>query len=549
MKSVKRRLPDILYCWFLFALILPNVLLSVTEPMGGWARVANVALPLGVIGMLASLSDRMGRTVWLMFPLVFLGAFQIVLLGLYGRSVIAVDMFLNLVTTNSSEVSELLGSLWPSILFVCVLYLPALVLSVPLMKRGLRLSPVFMRRSRRASVFTAAVGGVALVLSYCSPAAYAARRDLYPVNVGYNICLAVDRTVRTGMYHDTSRGFVYGARCEHTDTAREVVVVVVGETSRAAEWQLLGYERATNPRLTRRKGTGGLYCVPKALSESNTTHKSVPMLLSPVTADNFGREIYNVKSLITAFSEGGYSTAFFSNQLPNHSFIDFFGLEADTASFVKDGVAGGAEPGDFDLLPAVSGTLARGARRQLIVLHTYGSHFNYRDRYGDEDRRFVPDEYTEASERYRRELVNAYDNTIVATDRFLDTLISLLDSAGCRSSLIYASDHGEDIFDDGRRFLHASPLPTLMQVHVPMLVWLSPQYRSAYPEVGRALRRNCRCLVSTSRSFCPTALTLGGLVTDKVDPAASLASRRYRPHAPVYLNDHNEPVALNTLLK
>lgn len=547
MTFVKRRLPDILYCWFLVSLILPNVLLSFTEPMGGWARLANVALPLGVIGILAALSDKVGRTVWLMFPLVFLAAFQIVLLGLYGRSVIAVDMFLNLVTTNSAEVGELLGSLWPSIIFVCVLYLPALVTAIYIMRADMRLTPQFRRSGRRFSTAVACVGVVALAMSYMTPSAFAAHRDLYPVNVGYNICLAIDRTIRTGAYRETSEGFTYGARCEHPDTVREVCVLVVGETSRAANWQLLGYGRPTNPRLSRREG---LYCAPMAVSESNTTHKSVPMLLSPVEARTFGSAIYRVKSLITAFAEAGYATAFFSNQQRNHSFIDFFGLEADTALFVREDAAAPSVPGDFDLLPYVASTLGHGARRQLIVLHTYGSHFNYRDRYGAEDALFTPDEFPEAAADYRRELVNAYDNTIVATDRFLDSLISLLDSVGCRASLLYASDHGEDIFDDGsRRFLHASPLPSVHQVHVPMLAWLSDSYRSAYPSVASALAANSGKLISTSRSFCPTALTLGGISTPRVDTSASIARADYRPRTPLYLNDHNEPVALKTLLK
>ena len=38
--------------------------------------------------------------IWLAFPFIFLCAFQIVLLYLFGNSIIATDMFTNLVTTN-----------------------------------------------------------------------------------------------------------------------------------------------------------------------------------------------------------------------------------------------------------------------------------------------------------------------------------------------------------------------------------------------------------------------------------------------------------------
>ena len=82
-----------------------------------------------------------------------------------------------------------------------------------------------------------------------------------------------------------------------------------------------------------------------------------------------------------------------------------------------------------------------------------------------------------------------------------------------------------------------------------MLAWLSDSYRSAYPSVASALAANSGKLISTSRSFCPTALTLGGISTPRVDASASIARADYRPRTPLYLNDHNEPVALKTLLK
>ena len=65
---------------------------------------------------------------WILFLFLFFGAFQIVLLYLFGQSIIAVDMFLNLVTTNSSEALELLDNLTPAIIAVIILYVPALIL-------------------------------------------------------------------------------------------------------------------------------------------------------------------------------------------------------------------------------------------------------------------------------------------------------------------------------------------------------------------------------------------------------------------------------------
>lgn len=547
MAKFKRHLPDILYCWFVLSLIFPNVALSVTENLSVWARIANVVLPLGIYIWAASRSSRIGRTVWLMFPFIFLAAFQTVLLGLYGRSVISVDMFLNVVTTNGSEVGELLASLWPSLILVGILYLPPLVMASVCLRHGLRLGRLPRRVCGRLGLASASAGLVSLGLSYAVSGSYAARKDLYPVNAGYNVCLAVDRTVKTARYGETSAGYAYDSRPLHPDSVRELYVMVVGETSRAADWQLMGYGRPTNPRLSRREG---VICGHKALSESNTTHKSVPMLLSPVEAVTYDRDIYCVKSVITAFSEAGFETAFISNQRPNRSFIDFFGMEADTTLFVREQPGYAETPGDFVLLDVLDGLLERGPRKLFAVLHCYGSHFNYCDRYGAEDACFGPCDFPEASARYRGELVNAYDNTIVATDRFLDGVIARLEAEDAEGWMIYTSDHGEDIFDNGSgRFLHASPMPSLHQVRVPLIAWLSDSYRKAYPEESRSLEVNMQKAVSTSRSFAPTAMALGGIDSPRLDHGASLASPRYTPRNPLYLNDHNEAVSLKSMLK
>ncbi|MDE5918824.1 MAG: hypothetical protein K2H05_04880, partial [Duncaniella sp.] len=66
----------------------------------------------------------------------------------------------------------------------------------------------------------------------------------------------------------------------------------------------------------------------------------------------------------------------------NHSFIDFFAQEADTTLFLKEQELelDNNTPEDLRLLSVIDNIIARENTKQLIVLHTYGSHFNYRDR-------------------------------------------------------------------------------------------------------------------------------------------------------------------------
>ena len=534
-----------LFYLFLFILIVPNIILCFTEPLPFMAKVSNVLLPFGCYYLLMTLSRNCGRMLWILFLFLFFGAFQIVLLYLFGQSIIAVDMFLNLVTTNSSEAMELLDNLTPAIVAVVLLYIPALVLGTISIVRKRNLSVAFIRRERKRAFVVLGVSLLSLAGAYWQDSGYELKSDLYPLNVCYNVGLAFQRTALTQNYHQTSKDFTFHAKSTHPEEEREIYVMVIGETSRALNWQLYGYDRETTPLLSRQTG---LVAFPKVLTESNTTHKSVPMLMSNVTACSYD-SIYYQKGVITAFKEAGFRTAFFSNQRRNHSFIDFFGMEADTYDFIKeDSLSSTYNPSDDELLKLVEQELSKGAKKQFIVLHTYGSHFNYRERYPSGDAFFTPDFPVDAERKYRDNLINAYDNSIRYTDRFLSRLIGMLEHQETDAALIYTSDHGEDIFDDSRHlFLHASPVPSYYQLHVPFLVWLSANYREAYPEQWKALTDNKEKNVSSSTSFFPTLLDLGGINSPCLNVSLSVAAPQYTMNPRVYLNDHNEARPLDDL--
>ena len=120
---------------------------------------------------------------------------------------------------------------------------------------------------------------------------------------------------------------------------------MIGETARACNFGLYGYERNTTPLLDKMEG---VVTFTDVLTQSNTTHKSVPMLLSAASAEDYDC-LYRQKGIITAFKEAGFHTAFFSNQLPNHSFIDFLGMEADDWKFIKKDTPKGANISDDEL--------------------------------------------------------------------------------------------------------------------------------------------------------------------------------------------------------
>lgn len=532
---------------FLF-LLVPNIALSILGKFSILEACANVLLPGGLLLFLLAWRDRPGVNVLLLLPFMVLAAFQLVLLFLYADgSIIGVDMFLNVATTNPSEAGELLDNLGPAIATVVGLYLPIIALAIIAIARKVRTSQRSLNRFRTGAMILSVSGAIVLGACILEEPYYCIDEDLYPVNVLTNLSTAIHRSYAGRDYHSSSRNATYHARSTRPDNLREVYVAVVGETSRADNWQFFGYDRFTTPRLCSLP-SGTVTGFGKTLSESNTTHKSVPLLLSNLKAEDFDSKINQNKSVITAFKEAGFTTAYISMQCRNHSYIDYFGEEADTTIFLREPVDGEIIAGlyDIDMLTQLDSLLSSGQTKLLVVLHQYGSHFNYVDRYPREEAYFLPDKTADAGAGNRGQLVNAYDNSIRHTDNLLYGIIQRLDSINCVGGMIYASDHGEDIYDDARsRFLHASPTPTYFQLHVPMLVYLTPCLQHRDPALINQARLHQQSQVSSSQSYTPTLLNMAGIISPDVDRTKALTSARYtEPDERLFLSDRNKAQSL-----
>lgn len=553
-----------LYWYAVVALLLPNIALCFTERLSFWAGAANVLLPLALYMWFFSVARCPGKMVWWAFLFVFFAAFQMVLLYLFGTGVIAVDMFLNLVTTNSEEVMELLDNLLPAVVGVFVIYLPLLILAVIHIRKKHQISVSFQHHIRKWVMEAGSIGLFCLLACYVVVDGYRMRNQLYPVNVCYNLYLAFERNAASENYQEASRNFRFDARSEHDAEAPEVYVMVVGETARAHNFSLYGYPRNTNPLLSK---TPGIKVFPDATTQSNTTHKSVPMLLSAASAEDFPR-LFHEKGILAAFREAGFHTVFISNQLPNHSFIDFLGEQADEHYFLKKEESAQGSHYDEGLLQKLdkilpetdaSSSVHYRYRKLFVVLHTYGSHFNYQERYPRSFAYFKPDGRSEAMPENRRDLLNAYDNTIRYTDYILHGIVERLqkwelvqikarnkpDGIYCQptSAMLYTSDHGENIFDDNRKlFLHAAPKASDYELHVPFIIWTSQGFDKKYPKVVKALADNHTKQVQTSLSVFHTLLGIGGIQTRYRQDEHSVASELYHPGRLLYLDDHNEAI-------
>jgi lipid A ethanolaminephosphotransferase len=263
-----------------------------------------------------------------------------------------------------------------------------------------------------------------------------------------------------------------------------VLVLVIGETARAANFSLLGYPRETNPELAR----AGVTAFSDVTSCGTSTEVSVPCMFSPYGRAQYDeRRIRNSEGLLDVLVRAGYVVRWLDNQSGCKGVCNGPGI-----GFEKPCPAG--ECRDEILAQRLSAELPRVAANTVFVLHMMGNHGPaYYRRYSAQFRRFLPDCATaELRDCSREQVVNAYDNAILYTDHVLAGVIRTLsdDPRRLESAMIYVSDHGESLGEHGL-YLHGVPyaIAPQYQTHVPMLVWLSKQMTSSGDVDGECLRR------------------------------------------------------------
>ena len=254
------------------------------------------------------------------------------------------------------------------------------------------------------------------------------------------------------------------------DDDKAVVVLVIGESARKANFQLYGYKRDTNPLLSKLQDLK----VYEATSCATYTTAGTKAILEPKDSG----DLYEL--------------------LPNYAFRTGVDVAWRTSNwgeppihieeYLTDDELGDQYP---DVDKDYDGILFAGIRQRiessksnkvLIILHTSTSHGpKYADKYPMEYEVYKPvARNVEEGEKNVGLLVNAYDNTIRYTDFLLDNLISTLRAmTDWKSAMIFISDHGESL-GENKMFMHGLPmkLAPKEQYEIPFLVWTSENFRS-----------------------------------------------------------------------
>ncbi|GAB3033001.1 phosphoethanolamine transferase [Bowmanella dokdonensis] len=433
--------------------------------------------------LLVQLAGLLLSPAWLYPVLLMLSATTGYFTGQFGILFDRV-MLTNILQTNPAEAADLLstGLIWHLVIFAIG---PCLLLWL-LRHHGTLSKPGWQARLMSLSVLLV----LTLAGGLLYPAQFASffrehKSVRYYVTPLYPVYSAIDLGVRH-LRHPTPSTLLPATaepiQIEHTGH-KELVVVVVGETARADHFSLNGYARQTNPLLAQQTS---LLSYTQVQSCGTSTAVSVPCLFSFSDRESFDIDTAkNTENVLDVLHRAGVSLLWRDNNSDDKGVADRIPYE-DFQTSERNPICN-PECRDMGMLAGLQEFIDSQTGDILIVLHQMGSHGPaYFKRYPQAFERFTPAcQSNELAECSHQEIINAYDNSILYTDYFLNEVIELLkrNTPEFETAMLYMSDHGESLGENGV-YLHGIPyfLAPESQTHVPFLVWVGDSSDIYYEE-------------------------------------------------------------------
>lgn len=295
---------------------------------------------------------------------------------------------------------------------------------------------------------------------------------------------------------------------------KNLTILIVGETSRAENFSLGGYQRPTNPLLAE----DDVVYFTDVASCGTSTAVSVPCMFSNMSRAHYDDALAShQEGLLDIIQRAGLSVLWNENDAGCKGACDRVPNQ-DMTALNLPGMCIKGECYDEVLFHGLEDYIAQLHGNGIIVLHTIGSHGpTYNHRYPPSFRKFTPTcETNQIQECSQEQLVNTYDNTILYADYIVDKAIELLKAHQDKftTSLVYLSDHGESLGENGV-YLHGLPyaIAPEVQKHVPLLIWLSPDYQQRYAVDSTCLRQRAATSEYSQDNLFSTMLGITGVQT------------------------------------
>jgi len=262
-----------------------------------------------------------------------------------------------------------------------------------------------------------------------------------------------------------------------TQAKKRLVVFVVGETARAENFSLNGYQTKTNPYLESQEN---IISFSNFYSCGTATAISVPCMFSKFGREEYSDEKQYYENIVDIVNRVGVKVLWRDNNS---------GGSKGVADRLQDVQYFGGDLFDEVMLKDLQKNIDSSYKDTFVVLHQEGSHGpTYFKRYPDNFKKFTPTCDTQDLEKCTQEqIVNTYNNTIAYSDFFLSETVKLLEKneEKYETLMVYVSDHGESLGENGI-YLHGLPymLAPDSQKHVPAIFWFGKDFQKEKMELA-----------------------------------------------------------------
>lgn len=459
--------------------LLPTLLLALA------VSVSVFFLSMSIIALLGLLPRLIFKG--LMILLTLLGATSLVVWLYYGIAMTP-DMVRNFLATDFHEASGYWS--WSLALNFILITLPGLLLI-----NRLRSSRRPESKLKRLGICVVTLlCGVFVLFVQLQPFSALMRGDkslrylFAPVNIVYS----TSSTLLRDQNPEKVQKVIVDAspKAIFTSDKPTLFVVLIGETTRSANWQLASYKKPTNPELSKLN----IINIPKVQACGTSTDVSLPCMLSRVGRRDYDRKrILSEESLPSLLKRSGFSVTWVDNQSGCKGTCDGVRVIKPTqdplychAGACMDGVFNRSIDEAFDALNTQS--------HAVLFLHMMGSHGPAYYKRSTESEKVFGKECTDPTFKScsKESIRAAYDSSIRYTDRVVAELIRKLQNrTDINSALIYLSDHGESLGENGL-YLHGAPyyIAPDEQKIVPMVMWFSEPFKKNYTIDTRVIEEN-----------------------------------------------------------
>lgn len=281
--------------------------------------------------------------------------------------------------------------------------------------------------------------------------------------------------LNTGVYH-TDKGVFENVNVSNKGN-NKLYVIVIGESTTSRNMSLYGYNRNTNPILSKQKDISVFTDV---ISPHAGTTESISKSLSLQNYEKSSKTLAG--SIMQLLNAANYETYWISNQQP----VGF--AETDITKVVyanrnklylnTEGTEELNQYDDviFDKIDEVINT--ESDTNKVLFIHIQGTHFYYKNRYPNSFNFFKDKPKTKiAKQESEFKTINEYDNAVLYNDFIIDSIINKIKRKHAESFLLYFSDHGEEVFHTIKFAGHNDDVGTLPMFQIPFLLWQSKSFK------------------------------------------------------------------------